>query len=174
MIKTFKKGWHVLYVKSCQENKVHTLLQEKKIKSFLPIVKNIKQWSDRKKITFKPLFPSYVFVKAKNSLEFYEALSVPGASAYIRFGSEYATVKNYEIDKIKIFNNTEGASDIKVINNPLKVGEIKKINSGPLKGIECEILKVGSNRKIIVRIDSLRQNIIATFSNHYLDKLEIV
>ncbi|MGY0408867.1 MAG: transcription termination/antitermination NusG family protein [Polaribacter sp.] len=86
----FNIGWHVIYVKYRWEKKVHESLQEISLESFLPQIKTIKQWSDRKKTVLKPLFPSYVFVNINTSLEFHKALSVNGACTYIRFGKEYA------------------------------------------------------------------------------------
>lgn len=174
MAKSFKIGWYVLYVRSCQEKKVHELLQENQLESFLPIVKTIRKWSDRKKIVFKPLFPSYVFVKINSKLEFYKALSVNGACAYIQFGGEYARAKEKEILNIKLFTESSEISNIKTSNQLFKIGEIKKINSGSLSGLECEILKVNNINKLIVRIFSLQQSIIATIpSCHIVDIHEL-
>ncbi|MBW1295659.1 UpxY family transcription antiterminator [Aquimarina litoralis] len=174
MSKTFKTGWYVLYVKSCQEKKVHDLLQEDQLESFLPVVKTIRKWSDRKKIVFKPLFTSYVFVKINSPMDFHKALSVNGACAYIRFGSEYAIVKDQEILNIKLFLGSNELSDIETSNRSFKIGEIKKINYGSLSGLECEILKVNNTNKLIVRIDSLQQSIIATVpSCHIVDIHEV-
>jgi|TARA_B110000495_G_C22945384_1_gene553399 transcription antitermination factor NusG len=164
----FNIGWHVLYVKSRWEKKVHESLGEISLESFLPQLKTVKQWSDRKKIILKPLFPSYVLVNINSSLEFHKALSVNGASAFIRFGKEYARVTEKEINQIKFLIENTDAEKIEVDAELPKIGEIKKITHGPLSGLECEVLKTGNVNKIIVRIHSLQQNMIASFSNKYL------
>ena len=158
----FNIGWHVLYVKSRWEKKVYESLKEISLEVFLPQTKVIRQWSDRKKTILKPLFPSYVFVSINSSLEFHKALSVSGACAYISFGNEYARVPEKEIIQIKLLIGDKDITDIEMNTQPPKVGEIKMITYGPLSGLECEVLKVGNVNKIIVRIDSLRQNIEAT------------
>ncbi|AZJ35261.1 UpxY family transcription antiterminator [Tenacibaculum singaporense] len=158
----FDCGWYVLYVKSCWEKKVHESLKEISLESFLPQVKTVKQWSDRKKVTMKPLFPSYVFVYINSSLGFHKALSVNGAFSYIRFGKEYARVQEKEINQIKLLTGDESIEGIEITSHRPKVGEIKKITYGPLKGLSCEIIKAYNHKKIIVRIDSLQQNIMAT------------
>lgn len=170
MSKTFKTGWHVLYVRSCQEKRVHELLEENQLESFLPMVKTIRQWSDRKKTVLKPLFPSYVFVKINSVTDFSKALSVEGACAYIRFGTEYARIKEDEISKVKLFVDSNDVTNVKVSNCSLEVGEIRKINFGSLCGLECEILKVNRVNKIVVRIDSLQQNITATLPSSYFSE----
>ncbi len=170
MSKTLKTGWHVLYVKSCQEKKVYQLLLENQLEAFLPLVKTIRKWSDRKKVIIKPLFNSYVFVKINSAKDFNTTLSIDGACGYIRFGTEYALVKEYEISKIKLFTNSHDIYDIDTSGCSLEVGEIRKINFGSLSGLECEILKVNRINKIIVRIDSLQQNITATIPSSYLSE----
>nr|BFF38257.1 UpxY family transcription antiterminator [Tenacibaculum mesophilum] len=158
----FTIGWYALYVKSRWEKKVHESLKDISLESFLPQIKTIKQWSDRKKTILKPLFPSYVFVNINSSLEFHKALSVNGACAYIRFGKEYARVTEKEINQIKLLIGDENISDIETNVELLKIGEVKKITYGPLSGLDCEIIKTDNHNKIIVRINSLQQNIVAT------------
>jgi transcriptional antiterminator RfaH len=170
---TFNIGWHVLYVKSRWEKKVHVSLQEISLESFLPQVKTVQQWSDRKKTIIKPLFPSYVFVNINSSLEFHKALSVNGACAYVRFGKEYARVTEKEVNQIKLLFGAKEVADVVMDTQLPKVGEIKKIVYGPLSGLECEIFKVGSINKVIVRINSLKQNITATLSPDYLSSSQI-
>ncbi|WP_438711344.1 UpxY family transcription antiterminator [Aquimarina muelleri] len=173
MLKSLKTGWHVLYVRSCQEKKVHELLQENQLESFLPMLKVTKQWSDRKKTILKPFFPSYVFVKINSAKDFNRTLSIEGACNYVCFGKEYARVKREEIFKIKLLTDLDDIYDIKTIRQSLEVGEIRKINFGTLNGLECEILKVNNINKIVVRIDSLKQNIIATLPSSYLSELSM-
>ncbi len=163
-------SWYVLYVRSRQENKVNTLLQEKGFDTYLPMVKTVRQWSDRKKIIDLPLFPSYIFVNLKSEKELSKALSICGACSYIRFGNEYAKVSNEEIKKIKYLINTDGVDDIHLENQLFTKGEKYKIIYGPLEGLECEILQCDQKSKIIVRINSIQQNIVATLPKSFLRK----
>jgi len=158
----FNIGWHILYVKSRCEKRVHQSLKDISLESFLPEYKTVKQWSDRKKTIVKPLFPSYVFVNINSSMDFHKALSVQGACTYISFGKEYARVSDKEIDRIKLIVGTNGITEIETNSNLPKIGEVRTINEGALKGLECEVVKVDNTNKIIVRIESLKQNIMAT------------
>lgn len=168
-----KRGWHVLYVRSRCERKVETLLKEKQQEVFLPMVKTIRKWSDRNKIIEVPLFPSYIFVKINSAKDFHNTLSVDGACAYIKFGREYARVSNEEIMKIKLFLRSEDISDVKSNSKSIEIGEIKMIEHGPLSGLECEIIKVNNENKIVVRIESIQQNITATLPKYYLSELSL-
>lgn len=168
-MKTTSK-WHVLYVKSRWEKKVHERIQEAGVESFLPLTKTVKTWSDRKKVVEEPLFKSYVFVNVKSPMDFHKALSVDGASAYIRFGREYAVVRDNEIEQIKLLLGSEEIKDVKTAIELPKAGETRKIAYGPLGGLECVVLRADTTSKILVRIDSLKQNLVATIPSYYLEQ----
>ncbi len=51
------------------------------------------------------------------------------------------------------------------------VGDFKRLTYGPLQGLECEVIKVNNVSKVVVRIDSLQQNIIATVPAAYIADL---
>ncbi|CAN0601278.1 unnamed protein product, partial [Ectocarpus sp. 12 AP-2014] len=61
------KNWYVLYVKPKNEKKVAERLLSHQIEVYCPMIKEVKQWSDRKKTIEVPLFKSYVFVQIAES-----------------------------------------------------------------------------------------------------------
>lgn len=166
-----KIGWHILYVKSRHEIKVDNLLREVGLESFLPLIKTVRVWSDRKKTIDVPLFPSYVFVKIENAKDFYKAQSINGACTFVKCGNSYSTIRDNEIQKIKFLLATEDILDVEKTTDRLEEGEIALIQYGAFTGLECEILNINNNNKIVVRMDSINQNITATLPSHYLSKL---
>jgi len=165
-----RTGWHVLHVKFSYEKKVHNELKRLGVESFLPLNTTIRQWSDRKKKIYTPLFPSYVFVNIKSKLDFHTALTVDAVRSYIRFGDEYGKVTQKEIDRIKMLTESEDFIDVKSEIRKPKKGERLIINQGQLSGLECEVYRVNGNHKVNVWIDSLNQNISATIPLHYLQQ----
>ncbi|WP_420574982.1 UpxY family transcription antiterminator [Kordia sp.] len=166
-------GWHVLYVRSRHEKKVYEALLDLSLDVFLPLMKTKKKWSDRIKIVYQPLFPSYVFVNLNSPSDYNKALSVSGACAYIKFGRDFAKVSEDEINKIKLLVGSEDINNLVTDANIPKVGEIKKIEFGSLSGLECEILKADNINKIIVRIESLQQNITAVIPSYYFENKSV-
>ena len=57
-----KRFWLAVYTKPRHEKIADEKLQEKGIESYLPLVKRTRQWKDRKKKVWMPLFKSYLFV----------------------------------------------------------------------------------------------------------------
>lgn len=171
MKKITKIGWHVLYVKSRQEKKVYNLLLENKLEAFLPLITTVRKWSDRKKKIEVPFFSSYVFVKINSPMDFYSALNINGVVSYIRFSNEYAIVKESEIMNLKLLVGNEDVTEIKNTFYQPKIGEISKIRFGPLTGLECEVLKIRNAHTILVRVNSLKQNITANIPSLYFSEL---
>lgn len=169
-----KKGWYVLYVKSKYERKIESSLKQKEIEVFLPMIKTIRQWSDRKKVIEKPLFPSYIFVKVNYALDLNKILSMEGACSYIRFGNEYAVAREDEIRNIQYLINYNGIlEDVEISDQLLSVGKKYKIHNGPLTGLECVIIRMENKDRIIIQVESLKQNIYATLPKLNLEKLKI-
>lgn len=166
-------GWCVLYVKSSQEKKIHQELREKSVESFLPLIKTVRQWTDRKKTIFKPLFPSYLFVNIKSQLDICKVLSIDAACSFLKFGNEYGMVSQKEIDQIKLLIGKEDITEI-VANVVLpNIGDKLKIEYGELSGLECEVYRVDNVHKISIWLNSLRQNISATIPAYYLQKTRV-
>lgn len=168
---TTLQDWHVLYVKHRYEKKVAERLKEKKIEVFLPLIKSIRIWSDRKKKIYSPLFTRYLFVKVLSRKEFYDAQSTQGVIHYVKCGSDYAVVRTKEILQIKQLLNLEDASHIKIESNLPVQGQKMKICYGPLYGLDCEVIKANNKSKIIVRIESIQHNITAYLPNLYLSPI---
>ena len=167
-MKSIQNGWYVLYVKSHHERKVSEGLNNLEIKAFSPTIQVQSTRTDRRKMIHKLLFPSYVFVKINSSMDFHRTLSVSGACMYIRFGMEYAKVSDTEIKNIELLLQSNDLTEVETNTENFKVGDLKTISYGPLSGLECQVLEISNSNKIIVRIDSLKKNIIATIPSGYL------
>jgi transcription antitermination factor NusG len=103
-------------------------------------------------------------------MEFTKSLNVKGVFGYLRFGSEYATIKEEEILKIKQFLKLEGISNVDSTSSLPVKGEIMRINTGALDGLTCKVLKINNRNKVFVRIESIRRNITAIVPPEYLSR----
>ena len=164
----FSSGWHVLYVRANHEKKIHNLLQEHELESFLPTVRKIRRYRNCKRLTFAPLFPSYVFVKLTSTLDLHRALSLKSSCSFVKCAEDYVLVTEEEINRIKLLSEIDGLEEVKVDSKPLRVGEFKSLTVSPFEGVECEVVNTNNKNKIIVRIRSIRQNITATVPLSYL------
>lgn len=157
--------WHVMYTTSRAEKKVAQRLREKGLEVFLPMVEELRQWSDRKKKVQKALFNGYLFVKIARS-NLWEALQVPGAVKFVHFAGEHATVRQEEIDTIQRILETGVA--VETDNSEIEKGEIVKILGGPLEGMEGECVNKGNKDYFIIRVPGIHQNVMVNIPRKFL------
>jgi len=155
-----KKFWHALYVKSRTEKKVLSQLEDNGFQAYLPLVTQVKKWSDRKKKVEEPLFKSYVFVYS-NEKEYIPILNVYGVVRFVSFERKAVVVPENQILAIKQFvSDYEKGEEYKLMNNEeLKVGQMVRIISGLFKGLTGRLETIHNKRHLVVFIEAVGQYI---------------
>ena len=153
-----QKFWHALYVRSRAEKKVLWQLEENGFTAYLPLISQVKQWSDRKKKVEEPLFKSYVFVYS-NEKEYIPILNVFGVIKFVTFERKAVVVPENQILAIKKFvSDYENGEEYKMMNDEeLKVGQKVRIINGPMKGLTGKLKTIRNKRHLIVHIDVVGQ-----------------
>lgn len=157
--------WFVLYTTSRAEKKVAQRLQEKGLEVFLPMVEELRQWSDRKKKVQKALFNGYLFVKTSRA-NLWESLQVPGAVKFVHFAGEHATVREEEILTIQRILETGVA--VETESGDIEKGQLVKIIGGALEGMEGECINKGNQDYFIIRIPGIAQNMLVNIPRKFL------
>ena len=158
------KKWIAVYTKPRHEKTVENELLKKGFEVYLPILKERRKWSDRKKWVEFPLFRSYIFVKTeiKNSLF---VLQTMGVVKVIKFGGEIAVIQNDSIQAIKLM--IEGGYMPESTDYFVK-GEAVEVKSGPLKGLIGEVIRVHNRDRLLVRVDAIQHSISVQIDRGYL------
>lgn len=169
MLNPHLASWYVLYVKPRHEKKVNSRLVDSNVQTYLPLVKKLKIWSDRKKIVFEPLFTSYIFVFIQSKEDFTKCLNTAGACFFVRFGKQLGKIRVSEIEAIKKILELDYKDVVYSTNEPT-IGEVKTITTGVLAGHDCEILQVINKKEIVVHLDSLQMKLTATIPAYYLSE----
>jgi transcription antitermination factor NusG len=162
----FNKGWYVIYTRPCQEKKVALQLQDKLSDVFLPTMKTLRIWCDRKKYVDTPVFPSYIFVYLSNQEEYYTSLKADGALYYVKTGRENARVSEEIILNIKSMI-THGR-ELQVTTDRFSAGQPVTVQRGALAGLSGELVKVNGDNKILIRINLLQRNLLVTVPSENL------
>lgn len=157
--------WFVMYTAPRSEKKVEQRLKEKGLEVYLPIIEEVRQWSDRKKKVQRPLFNSYIFVHTTKD-RLWESLQVPGAVKFVNFAGEHATVRESEIEALKRVISTGVAVEVEA--NSIETGQQVRILGGPLQGFEGECIQKANKDYFIIRIPSINQNMLINVPHKYL------
>lgn len=134
--------WNVLYTAARAEKQVKERLDaQNDVESWLPLHRTPRVWSDRVKIVEIPLFPSYIFVRCKDSV-LRNLVNVYGVSRVVYYNGKPAIVRQKEIDAIKEF--LEQAAD-----HPLVAGDEVEILCGAMKNVSGKIKKIKKNHLLL-------------------------
>ena len=91
-----------MYTRPRWEKKVAETLAAKGIKNYCPLNRVMRQWSDRQKVVFEPLFKGYVFV-SPDQPDKWDVKKTDGILNYVYWLGKPAIVRESEIDTIKKF-----------------------------------------------------------------------
>jgi transcriptional antiterminator NusG len=151
-------NWYALYVKSRYEFVTRDELRRKEIEAYLPSVRRMSQWKDRKKSIEFPLFPGYLFVFVQGSLEaFTTVLKTRGAVNLLSSQpGRPALVPSEEIDSLKLL--VESGSNYEIYPN-LQIGKRVRVVRGPLSGAIGTIVNKEEPYMFLVNIDILGRSV---------------
>ncbi len=143
--------WLVLYTKPRNEKKAAARLQEAGYETYCPVIKTLKQWSDRKKKVSVPMFPSYIFIHIDEASR-HGPLNDPGVLNYVYWQGKPAVLRERELEAIREIE--EKGSEVKVQSDGFEKGQFIEIPDGPFRGMTGTVDKV-DNRKVLVYIEQL-------------------
>jgi len=135
------KRWYAVYTRPKWEKKVAYLLTSKKIENYCPLNKVQKQWSDRKKTIFEPLFNSYVFVCASNT-EHTVIKQLDGIINFVHWLGSPAVIKDDEISAIRDFLNQY--ENVRVEKANVNINDKVRIIGGALTDSEGHVIEINS------------------------------
>jgi len=151
--------WFALYTKSRAEKKVCEELRQKGIDVYLPVRKELRQWSDRKRWVEMPIINSYIFVRIQMD-DYRKVFESKGIVRYVSHKGKAVAIPDHEIEAMKrtvasnlIFN---------VESSTIRKGQTITIGSGPLKGITGEVTEVHGTKKFYMNISHIGYTLVVT------------
>jgi transcription antitermination factor NusG len=153
-------SWNALYVKSRHEKKVALLMEKFGLSYYLPMVRSLKIWSDRKKWVLEPLFRGYIFVPQLPTLH-EQYLQVPGVVNFVRYNKQDATISADELMVLQMF--VDKGYHVETVNaSQIKKGDIVQVLAGPFVGLEAEVIRSLNNQQCLLALESLGQIVKVT------------
>jgi len=150
------KFWIALYTRPRSEKKVKNTLDKMGIETYLPIQKQMRQWSDRKKLVDVVVIPMVIFVNADKG-ELYQIINhplilrpftLPGCKVV-------ATIPVNQIERLKFIL---GQSDVPVEFDTqiFDTNDNVEVIRGHFMGLKGEVHECSDGTtEVIVRIDLL-------------------
>ena len=166
-LKTGTHKWYPVYTHPRAEKKACQALLNKGIEVYLPLKRQLKQWSDRKKWIDEPFIKSYLFVHIAAN-EQTEVLMTKGIARFIYFGGKVAQIPDRQINDLKLL--TTSSFELEITEENLLPGEKIIIKAGPLKGMTGEIISYRSQKQLALRLENLGYSVIIHVAASLIDR----
>lgn len=164
-----KRQWYAAYTKSRAEKRVLKELLRQGIEAYLPLQKKLKQWSDRRKWVEEPLLRCYIFVKIEKA-DYFRVLNTQGVVRYITFEGQAVPIPENQIDVLRKVVATE--ADVDVTSDKFEPGDKVRVVSGPMHGLEGELVDFRGSRRVMVRIAHIGQQVLVSIPAGFLEPLK--
>ncbi len=161
-------NWYALYTKSRAEKKVAEELNRLGITNYLPIKRELRQWSDRKKWVEVPAISSYIFINIPLD-RYRDVFQVNGIVAYVSHKGKAVTIPDHEMQAMKQTIDNKIAFNVEASN--IKKGEEVTITSGPLKGIKGIVQSVQGTKKLYLNISNIGYTLVVDLEDASLEKV---
>lgn len=151
------QNWYALLTRARHEKIVAHRLRERGVTAFLPLLTEVRRWSDRKKTVELPLFSCYVFAKLAPTNEGrLEALRIDSVFSIVGSRAEGTPIPDEQIDAVRRLIEER----LPWHSHPfLKIGQRVRIRSGALCGVEGILTSRSGESTLVISIDAIQRSL---------------
>ena len=139
------------------EKRVAAQFEEKRVCTFLPLLHQVHNWSDRRRAVEIPMFSCYAFVRlVQTSEERLKVLRTPGVLGFVGNERHGTPIPNEQIESLR----KAIAEKAPCLPHPfITVGKRVRICGGSLHGVEGILMRQGKDQSLVVSVDLLQRSI---------------
>jgi transcription antitermination factor NusG len=154
---TAAETWFAVHTYARHEKIVAQETRDLGITTFFPVVKQLRQWSDRRKVVESPLFSCYVFVRIRpDNRERLKVLRVNGVLRFVGVHGMGIPIPDEQIDVVRMLTEEQ----LPMCSHPfLKIGQRVRIRSGALSGVEGILTGRSGERTLVVSLDAIQRSL---------------
>ena len=170
MSKQEPANWYAVQTRARSEKMIAERLQEQGLPTFLPLVTEVRRWTDRKKKVHLPLFSCYVFVRmdASNNDERMRVYRTNGVFRIVSMHGEAVPIPDEQIDALRAVVTQR----VPWSEHPfLKIGQRVRIRGGSLEGVEGVLLSNNGDRTLIISVDAIQRSLAVRVEGYDVEPL---
>lgn len=160
-------NWFAIQTVARHEKRVAGQLIEGQIPTFLPLLNQVHEWSDRRKCIQVPVFSCYVFVRLSQQRKIREQiLRTPGVLGFVGGQGWGTSIPNEQIEAIQRIL----AEGVPYGLHPfLRIGMRVRIRGGSLDGLEGILVEKNRDRSLIVSVELLCRSLSVRVEGYDLE-----
>ena len=161
--------WYAIQTRCRFEQKAATQLQNKGIETFLPLVKQIHRWSDRRQVVQVPLFPGYGFVRLSDSPACrLRILQTVGVTGFVMSNGVPVPVPESQLEDVRLLLANEIACKAYPF---LKAGQRVRIRGGCLDGLEGVLISENKDHSLVVSIAAIQRSLVLRIDGYDVEAI---
>ena len=161
------RTWYVLHVKPRTEKRVDERLAIMRVFHYLPLVRKETRVQRRKVVRHLPVFPGYVFTRLFPE----ERGEILGTRQIVR--TIPVTDPRRMIHQLRQVEHARRLPADFRLAEAFAEGEYVRVVSGPLRGLEGQVRRIGKTASIVLTVDILGRAIEASVEPADLEKLKL-
>jgi len=161
--------WFALLTRARHEKVVVQRLQDKGVTTFLPLVKEVRRWSDRRKTVELPLFSGYVFARLSPRNDHrLRVLLVDGVLRFVGQSGHGIPIPEEQIDAVRKLVEEQLPYSCYPF---LKIGQRVRIRSGALEGVEGILISRSRERTLVISVDAIQRSLAVRIEGYDVDPI---
>jgi transcription antitermination factor NusG len=139
------------------EKRVAAQFEEKRVCTFLPLLRQIHRWSDRRKTVEAPMFSCYAFVRiAQSTEERLKVLRTPGVLGFVGSERHGTPIPDEQIESLRTTINEKVPCFSHAF---VSAGRRVRIRGGSLDGVEGIFVRQGGDESLVLSVALLHRSV---------------
>lgn len=152
-------SWFVIWTASRAEKKVEARIAALGLSSWLPTIKERHRWSDRWREVVCPLFPGYLFARAR-AVDWHKVLGTPGVLTVVKQGGHPAFLTDAFVATLREAIERKGAAP-ESVTEPVnhRPGDEVIVQEGALAGLRGVVRERRSGRQLVIWVSEIGRGV---------------
>ena len=152
-----ESSWYAVHTMARHEKRVAAQFEEKRVCSFLPLLRQIHKWSDRRSVVEIPMFGCYAFVRMVQTVEErLKVLRTPGVLGFVGNERQGTSIPEEQIESLR----KAISEKVPCLPHPfISAGKRVRIRGGSLDGVEGILMLQGRDQRLVISVELLQRSV---------------
>ncbi len=165
----FPAQWFAVQTLARHEKRIEAQLLDKRISTYLPLLKKVQQWSDRRKEVQIPLFGCYLFVRIPALWETrLQVLKTPGVLGFVGSEGQGTAIPDEEVDSIRVILREKVPYGLHPF---VRAGMRVRIRGGSLDGVEGILVGQNRDQSVVVSVELLQRSLAIRVQGYQIESI---
>lgn len=152
-----ESNWYAVHTVARHEKRIAAQFEEKHMCAFLPLLRQIHRWSDRRAVVEIPMFSCYAFVRMVQTVEErLKVLRTPGVLGFVGNERQGTPIPDEQIESLQVAIREKIPCTVHPFIN---IGQRVRIRGGSLDGVEGILVRQAGDQSLVVSVELLQRSV---------------